>query len=796
MQSTRAARILSMALSKDKYNEPAPIGTDQVPETVINEFNKVYEVDTTDGTLRLVKGDSQDTTNYGVNEIDCFSQSNIEQQEFQNETIQNCFKSNNFLQEINYSSKILSPAHEHLEETVTNFNCSSIAVQQDALQCKTWNRNLNLEKSDDNPYSIFKKNTVTKPASLKGYYLQQTCLLETSNNMHITSSSFDKEKDKSLSHTKKSDDPDYIPEQDHEFSSEIANNVDASESIGSSDEDTVKRRQRKRKPDKENWNRLTTKSRRMHGVDYAGFQRNKDNKISYGIRRPSRKIGDRCTSLTCIKSTKHFCASFSEEERNLIFRTFWETMDWKEKKAYIIGNIVYTKTLRSSKGEEPSRRNGTYWYYLRNKNNEKKRVCKRMFLNTFDIKEDMVHDWFKKTEHGLNTTTETTNQNSDQRRPINQNKIKRNFLIEWFNSLPKMPSHYCRKDTKKQYFETVFQSKVQLYKEYLKHCDISGQEKLSYAIFDQIFCDLNLSLYQPKKDCCDTCSAFEVKNIDQDVYALHIERKNLAREEKGKDKEDAINFKNYTFTMDLQAVKNSPVLNASAIYYKKKLTVHNFTMYNLENHEASNYWWDETEGNLSASTFASLITHHIEENCVDRKLPVILWSDGCCYQNRNCTLSNALLNLSIKLGQVILQKYLEKGHTQMECDSVHHLIEMKLKNRKIFLPHDYIRATEEARLKPAPFKARLLTHDFFKNYLFGEAAYKSIRPGKMKNDPTVTDIRVLMYDPEKKQILFKTNFNHSFKPLPVRAVNSKGLEIVSYPNLHKQRLCIKSDKYC
>ncbi|XP_050498832.1 uncharacterized protein LOC126879690 isoform X1 [Diabrotica virgifera virgifera] len=493
----------------------------------------------------------------------------------------------------------------------------------------------------------------------------------------------------------------------------------------------------------------------MHGVEYAGFQRNKDRKISYGIKRPERKIRDRCVSLACTKSTKHFCGSFSEEERNLMFRTFWGKMDWQEKKAYITGNIEYTKTKRSSKGEEPSRRSGTYCYYLRNKTNEKKRVCKKMFLNTFDLKEDMVHDWFKKTEYGLICIREeNSNTSADQRRSNNFNKGKRNCLVDWFNMLPKMASHYCRKDTKKKYLETIFQTNAQLYREYLKHCDNNSLEKLSYAIFDQIFCDLNLSLYQPKKVWCDTCSAFEVKNIDQFAYASHLDRKNLAREEKAKDKEDAINHKNYTFTMDLQAVKSCPVLKASAIYYKKKLTVHNFTMYNLKNHEASNYWWDETEGDLCASTFTSIIIHHIEENCNDRKLPVILWSDGCCYQNRNSTLSNALLNLSIKSGQIIIQKYLEKGHTQMECDSVHHLIEMKLKNRKIFLSHDYITCTEEARIKPAPFKAQMLTHTFFKNYSSCELAYRSIRPGKMKNDPTVTDLRVLMYVRSRE----KTNF--------------------------------------
>lgn len=45
------------------------------------------------------------------------------------------------------------------------------------------------------------------------------------------------------------------------------------------------------------------------------------------------------------------------------------------------------------------------------------------------------------------------------------------------------------------------------------------------------------------------------------------------------------------------------------------------------------------------------------------------------YQNHNVTLSNALLELSMKHYVTIIQKYLEKGITEMECDSMHSNIE-------------------------------------------------------------------------------------------------------------------------
>jgi hypothetical protein len=72
-------------------------------------------------------------------------------------------------------------------------------------------------------------------------------------------------------------------------------------------------------------------------------------------------------------------------------------------------------------------------------------------------------------------------------------------------------------------------------------------------------------------------------------------------------------------------------------------------------------------------------------------------SDGCTYQNRNITLSNTLLKAAHDRNITIFQKYLEKGHTQMEVDSVHSVIERKLKNKPIYVPVNYIDIFEGAR---------------------------------------------------------------------------------------------------
>lgn len=196
-----------------------------------------------------------------------------------------------------------------------------------------------------------------------------------------------------------------------------------------------------------------------------------------------------------------------------------------------------------------------------------------------------------------------------------------------------------------------------------------------YSVFDK----LNLGLFSPKKDQCDLCCSFNKGNLTQELYEEHVRKKTEARNEKYVDK-GATNERTTVYTMDMQAVLLSPSLKASAPYYKSKLRVHNYTFYNIKSNDAVCYVWNESEGGLDADEFASIITHFIVHE-VDRTKydHVILYSDGCTYQNRNCVLSNALLYTSSSL--IITQKFFEKGHTQMECDSMHSVIE---RNKEIY----------------------------------------------------------------------------------------------------------------
>ena len=235
----------------------------------------------------------------------------------------------------------------------------------------------------------------------------------------------------------------------------------------------------------------------------------------------------------------------------------------------------------------------------------------------------------------------------------------------------------------------------------------------------------------------------------------------------------------------------APRLQASALYYKTKLSCHNFTMYNLKSGEVVCYFWYEEQGDLSANSFATCVRDCLATVVENPNITrIILFSDGCGYQNRNVVLANALLDFSTTHKVEILQKYLEKGHTQMEVDSIHSVIERKLKNRSIYYPGDYTEIMRECR-PAAPFKVKEVMCDFFKDFT-GIKYVDSIRPGRRAGEPQVHNLRVLRYLPTPA-IEYKTDFSDEFSPLPQRM--HQRLNDWEIRQLHQQALCIKPTKY-
>lgn len=534
-----------------------------------------------------------------------------------------------------------------------------------------------------------------------------------------------------------------------------------------------KKRARPGRSDNEQWQKNRNKKLRMQGQKYLGLKKDHNGKYAYSIEREEREI----LPSKCSKRCKH-CALFTENERTEIFNRFWNNMDWDQKKIFVCSMV---DKFEAKKKTEDSRRNQSFQYHLK-RNGIRTSVCK-MILATLGIGQRTLYEWVNKSQNGVPDIRA-------KRQGIERNSDRIQSARDFLDVLPKMPSHYCRANSSKIYLEPVITSFNELYREYQRYCVQQEKQEICVKYFKRIFDDGNLSLYQSKKDQCDVCCSYETRNISIEECQLHIQRKDEARAEKVKDKDRCCDTVK-VITLDLQGVLLCPLLKASSMYYKTKLGCHNFTIHDMSSHNVTCYFWDESEGELSANSFASCVGDYISN--IDPGIKeLVIFSDGCTYQNRNVTLSNTHLYYAYSKKITIIQKILEKGHTQMECNGVHSSIERKIRNKPIYSPQTYVDLIRDARPNQR-YDVKYLTHQFFRNY--GEMKYlTSIRPGARVGDPVVTDIRVLRYSTEG-EIQYKLNFTDDFQDFPRKSKARQPSLNDEISHLYTETIPIKSSKY-
>ena len=196
------------------------------------------------------------------------------------------------------------------------------------------------------------------------------------------------------------------------------------------------------------------------------------------------------------------------------------------------------------------------------------------------------------------------------------------------------------------------------------------------------------SINSPKKDQCDICTSYNTANITEEEHKQHILLKTEARLEKNRDNEIALNDEStVVLYIDLQKVLLSRSIQASAVYYKTKLCCYNYTIYDKKTKQATCYIWSETEADLSSNTCCAMLFDYLTTNlrCINAN-NIVIYTDGCPYQNRCVPISNCLLLYTKLNTKVVVHKYLCKGHTQMEVDSVHAVIERALRNQNVYSP--------------------------------------------------------------------------------------------------------------
>ena len=248
-----------------------------------------------------------------------------------------------------------------------------------------------------------------------------------------------------------------------------------------------------------------------------------------------------------------------------------------------------------------------------------------------------------------------------------------------------------------------------MYSLYLEECAENDNTPVSLNIYRSIFnTNFNLSFHKPMKDLCDLCTSYKNASENEKVklkekYENHIKNKNFARENKETDKTYDKENEDSAFTaacFDLEEVLITSKAFESSMYYKRRLNTFNFSVYNFGSSEAYCYVWNESVSGRGACEISSCVYNFIDEMERQGKKKFVFYSDNCGAQNKNKHYVSMLWYALQKFNlQYIEHKYLEKGHTQNENDSVHASIERASRNVCVYTTPQWATLIRSARRK-------------------------------------------------------------------------------------------------
>jgi hypothetical protein len=183
---------------------------------------------------------------------------------------------------------------------------------------------------------------------------------------------------------------------------------------------------RKRKSKPHEWKRNIEKQKRLSGLEYV----NEAGKTVH-----ERKLKD----MDCSKC-KFKAHRVTQEDRQLIFRTYWNLSTYDKQRNFICQNVQDKAPTRISS----NRRRKSNAFHLP-VNAERVRVCQKFFLNALDVGKKTVTFVMQNKQHG-------TFLGKDKRgvyTPNNKTRTETNidYIHKHIESFPTVSSHYTRKNT-------------------------------------------------------------------------------------------------------------------------------------------------------------------------------------------------------------------------------------------------------------------------------------------------------------------------------------------------------------
>ncbi|CAG9768645.1 unnamed protein product [Ceutorhynchus assimilis] len=479
--------------------------------------------------------------------------------------------------------------------------------------------------------------------------------------------------------------------------------------------------------------------------------------------------------------------------------------DLAKQREFLVRHVQVLPKKRSTTVNSDSRRKNSRLYVL-TVNNNQIMVCKRFFFNTLGIPERTFRTAFSKiTATG---TIEKEMRGGRQRSVAVKNKERenRNEIEAHIDRYPRVESHFCRSSTSRMYLHPDLSLK-KIYKMFVEEQESKKNTNIpSLTTYRRIFKAKNLSFLRPKKDQCSLCLSFKegdaaIKEDLKDRYEKHILEKQLVRQKKSESKEKAKTDSDILCAVfDLQQVIYLPISQESAIFYKSRMSVFNFTFYNVATRECYCFVWDETNGKRGSTEIATCLFRAIGQYVGKGVHTIELFCDGCYGQNKNSVVASMLLYSLAKYNTIknITLKFFETNHGQNEGDSAHSAIGYALAHSgDLFVPSQLYPVIRGARTQPKPYTVIPMSFgDFLDFKTFSKnLRLLSVRQSEKNRSLKWTEIMDLSVNKEGPMSIF-FKYSHAEESYDKIVLKQRGgISHLIIDNLNKEQIKISRKKY-
>ena len=434
--------------------------------------------------------------------------------------------------------------------------------------------------------------------------------------------------------------------------------------------------------------RILVKNSRKRGLPYTTEKT--------GVDKPAKQVKSRCgNSASCAKK-KFQCHSFDEGRREDILIAYYSLADLQTQRTWL-NNHLATDAPHRVRSNLP-RKSRTIQYFLPDVNGNRIPVCRVMFLHTLDVSEKQVRTVIGKTD--INGIVKPEGRGGRVTSIAMRDSRVNEKVAEHIMKFPRMESHYCRKSSSSEYLSPDLTA-AKMHAMYNKE---NEDDKVSLSFYYQKLRSLKLKFHIPKKDACNVCETYH-KNPDEklaETYHRHTAEKVKVRDIKSTLKVST-DPSEVVASFDLEQVIYLPKSNRCEIFYKRRLSCYNFTIFDVRSKECHCFLWHEGIAGRGSNEIASCVYKYLNRMDQQGRKHVHLFSDGCSGQNKNSVVPSMMLhfvNCSNSIENIIL-RFFEPHHGQNEGDSVHSCVERALRRTgDLMVPSQLTTLVELCRKNP------------------------------------------------------------------------------------------------